>query len=171
MAEFKKGDKVFVKPGEVSRYGWAPKDYTTPLIVSYEQHDGLVAVLAGVLEYSFRPGQLTHALDPSKVKAGDTVTLERDGGRLPDQEVVVVTSTEQGWIILILKGAVEVRVTGPDPWRLTAHTPAPEPEPYTPTREQVRQAYVDGRSDTGLITESEAGAEFDRWFDSLGLNR
>jgi hypothetical protein len=73
MTEFKKGDKVLVKPGEVSRYGWAPKDYTTPLTVSYEQHDGYVAVLAGVLEYLFRPEQLTPAPDPSKFKKGDRV--------------------------------------------------------------------------------------------------
>jgi hypothetical protein len=73
MTEFKKGDKVFVKPGEVSRYGWTPKDYTTPLTVSYEQHDGYVAVLAGVLEYLFRPEQLTPAPDPSKFKKGDRV--------------------------------------------------------------------------------------------------
>lgn len=106
-------------------------------------------------------------LDPAKVKPGDTVTLERDGGRLPDQEVVVVTSTEQGWIILILKGAVEVRVTGPDPWLITDHQPAPEPEPYTPGSESVRRAYVDARMDADIIGEEEAGAEFDRWMAAL----
>lgn len=68
-------------------------------------------------------------LDPSKVKAGDTVTLERDGGRLPDQEVVTPSVTMSGRTTLILKGGIEVIVTGPDAWTLTAHQPAPEPEP------------------------------------------
>lgn len=73
-------------------------------------------------------------LDPSKVKAGDTVTVERDGGRLPDQEVMVVGESGMGYTTVILRGGVQVYITGPDAWTLTDHQPAPEPKPQPPTR-------------------------------------
>src|SRR5690606_32458654 len=129
MTEFKIGDKVLVKPGEVSRYGWAPKDYTTPLTVSYVQH-GLVAVLDDALEYSFRPEQLTPApLDPSKVKPGDTVTLSRG-----KSSVTAEVTHVQSFIHLEhlgrfrVKGLSSDRTSGYAEYTLTDHQPAPAPE-------------------------------------------
>jgi hypothetical protein len=118
-------------------------------------------------------------LDPSKVKAGDTVTLENGQtavrGPVIGIDTAVHTNIVSGFSIegvgwrYFIPDVLAQQDTGV--WTLTDHQPAPEPEPYTPTREQIRQAYVDARGDADLITESEAGAEFDRWLDSLGLTR
>jgi hypothetical protein len=128
MTEFKIGDKVLVKPGEVSLTGWTPEDYTTPLPVTHVDDYGRVVSLAGVLEYSFRPEQLTPApLDPSKVKPGDTVTLTVDP---PDTHPAFTVAGETHTL-----GGSAVYVGGwrvddlPDYVTLTAHQPAPEPEP------------------------------------------
>jgi hypothetical protein len=153
-------------------------------------------------------------LDPSKVKAGDTVTVKAVD---PESPFVMSGLVEKAEDATPENGATAAHLTI---WgrvytvgrmlTLTSHQPAPEPEPvderidaweriaghpvfspaydgdgplidsmiavldriapepapYTPTREQIRQAYVDARVDTDLITESEAGAEFDRWLDS-----
>lgn len=133
--QFKKGDKVTVREGATSIGGHKtdPKEVRTVRTVWSGGRVGLTPVRTGAPGNVFEPEDLVPyvkapvLMHPAAVKPGDTVRLERDGGRLPDQEVVVVTATEQGWIILILKGAVEVRVTGPDPWLITDHTPAPEP--------------------------------------------
>jgi hypothetical protein len=118
-------------------------------------------------------------LDPAKVavtlKGGDYIEAESDGAKIGGK---VSHVTERGLVAIEHLGEFAIHhITAsptPDGYRmfvLTAHQPAPEPEPYTPTPERVRQAYVDARGDADLITESEAGAEFDRWLDSLGLNR
>jgi hypothetical protein len=135
MTEFNKGDRIiFVRDdvyygikmpkGTLATYDDDSPTHGTPSVVL----DTGERVAAWRSRIAPAEPETPAPLDPSKVKPGDTVTLERDGGRLPDQEVVVVTSTERGWIIFILKGAVEVRVTGPDPWLITAHQPATEPE-------------------------------------------
>jgi hypothetical protein len=135
MTEFKIGDKVLVKPGEVSLTGWTPEDYTTPLPVTHVDDYGRVVSLAGVLEYSFRPEQLTPApLDPSKVKPGDTVTLES----VLEAPFKVTGVVEKIDITLFDADglAVAFNVMIWSRWftvginlRLTAHQPAPEPEP------------------------------------------
>jgi hypothetical protein len=135
MTEFKIGDKVLVKPGEVSLTGWTPEDYTTPLPVTHVDDYGRVVSLAGVLEYSFRPEQLTPApLDPSKVKPGDTVTLES----VLEAPFKVTGVVEKIDITLFDADglAVAFNVMIWSRWftvginlRLTDHQPAPEPEP------------------------------------------
>ena len=68
MTEFKNGDLVLVKPGASSRYGWVPKDDTTPLPVVRIEHDYRVFVRSpwDHIEYGFPPDGLTPApLDPS----------------------------------------------------------------------------------------------------------
>jgi hypothetical protein len=120
-------------------------------------------------------------LDPKDVKPGDTVTVRVEpnpdtGWGTLDHGPEAIEVTGKVWLDSgdnphgpVAK--VGVHALGLPNVTLTAHQPAPEPEPYTPPREQIRQAYVDARVDTDLITESEAGAEFDRWLDSLGLTR
>jgi hypothetical protein len=110
-------------------------------------------------------------LDPAKVKAGDTVTLEKGTAKHVDLVADVDRYQDGDYRFKSTTSPTHVYRVGDGAWTLTDHQPAPEPEPYTPTREQIRQAYVDARGDADLITESEAGAEFDRWLDSLGLTR
>lgn len=68
-------------------------------------------------------------MDIRDVKAGDTVTLERDGGRLPDQDVRAISTGANGRRALVLAGGIAIVVEGPDAWTITDHQPAPEPEP------------------------------------------
>lgn len=88
-------------------------------------------------------------LDPSKVKAGDTVTLEKDGALVRD---VVIEAKSRG-----VGQFVFYTAENPDPlipgtyylvnhgaWTLTDHQPAPEPEPELPTA-------------PGSLIKSEAG--------------
>lgn len=69
-------------------------------------------------------------LDPSKVKAGDTVTLEREDGTLIrakvfDVDPVVVNPPER---TLRLYGIPDWVLIGKDSYALTDHQPAPKPE-------------------------------------------
>jgi hypothetical protein len=102
-------------------------------------------------------------LDPSKVKPGDTVAVrvEEEYAHTPHPAYTISDTTAYGDPVM-----VGPFVLDQEHITLLDHQPAPEAEPYTPTREQIRQAYVDARVDTDLTTESEAGAEFDRWLDS-----
>jgi hypothetical protein len=106
-------------------------------------------------------------LDPSKVKPGDTVTLRIEQGGNPALTLSGKTHTPATGYGVYLGGWRIDRL--PDYATLTAHQPAPEPEPevYTPDSERVRRAYVDARMDADIIGEEEAGAEFDRWKASL----
>lgn len=72
-------------------------------------------------------------LDPSKVKAGDTVTLEREDGTLIrakvfDVDPVVVNPPER---TLRLYGIPDWVLIGKDSYALTDHQPAPKPQPPT----------------------------------------
>lgn len=64
-------------------------------------------------------------LDPSKVKAGDTVTLTFRTASITD--TVSHTPAAEGHINL--KHAGTFPIGGGSVWTLTAHQPAPEPEP------------------------------------------
>ena len=72
-------------------------------------------------------------LDPSKVKAGDTVTLERDGGQVRGEmrAVTFAQNHQRAWII---QGGLQVQIEGPNAWTLTGHQPShlmtePQPRP------------------------------------------
>lgn len=69
-------------------------------------------------------------LDPSKVKAGDTVTLE-SGTALVRDVVSAVTKFDDGsgYQFLSSEPPTSYRRVGPTAWTLTDHQPAPEPEP------------------------------------------
>lgn len=74
-------------------------------------------------------------LDPSKVKVGDTVTLEKASAKHIDivERVAHLTTVEDGdrspfWEV-VTRSLGLVYTVGPDHWTLTAHQPAPEPEP------------------------------------------
>jgi len=116
-------------------------------------------------------------LDPKAVKPGDTATVTDGKAIITGVVDSVRERAAQLWFRFRFGEQADAYFEVPlsdrfgEAFNLTAHQPAPEPKPYTPTREQIRQAYVDARGDADLITESEAGAEFDRWLDSLGLNR
>jgi hypothetical protein len=88
-------------------------------------------------------------LDPSKVKAGDTVTLTR--GKQVVTDIVVrldsVTPPEGGFSIILEETSYQYLThTG---WTLTAHQPAPKPE-RTPA--QFGHALVDGQPVHGFRT-------------------
>ena len=116
-------------------------------------------------------------LDPKAVKPGDTATVTDGKAIITGVVDSVRERAAQLWFRFRFGEQADAYFEVPlsdrfgEAFNLTAHQPAPEPKPYTPTREQIRQAYVDARGDADLITESEAGAEFDRWLDSLGLTR
>lgn len=72
------------------------------------------------------PGACPRApLDPSKVKAGDTVTIVGDAAKVEGE--VHAVFMEDALVFEI--GYSHFKVTGADAWTLTAHQPAPEPEP------------------------------------------
>lgn len=131
MSAFTEGQEVTVT-GDTQDYGHGFRAGATATVVSvdgspstYVEVDGTEAWVANLDLEAATPAPF----DPSKVKAGDTVTLERDRGRLPDQVVATRSMTSGGCSTLILEGGIEVKVTGPDAWTLTDHQPAPEPEP------------------------------------------
>ena len=131
MTEFKKGDPVVTAPGVTrSLVGTPFPERSTGVIDNVDRVDlGVVLDDVGFVALGFDQVERVPApLDLSKVKAGDTVTLERDGGRLPGQEVMVVSESGTGYTTVILRGGLQVYITGPDAWTLTAHQPAPEPE-------------------------------------------
>lgn len=66
-------------------------------------------------------------LDPRKVKAGDTVTLVGTKAKIEGEVEDVQKDTDA--LVIIQIDNLRFRVTGDDAWLLTAHQPAPEPEP------------------------------------------
>jgi len=73
-------------------------------------------------------------LDPSKVKAGDTVTLERESEGLSKVEGTVQSLHRSAARLahgLMIRN-IDQYVFWTDEWTLTAHQPAPEPEPEWP---------------------------------------
>jgi hypothetical protein len=153
MTEFKIGDKVLVKPGEVSLTGWTPEDYTTPLPVTHVDDYGRVVSLAGVLEYSFRPEQLTPALDPSKVKAGDTVTvrIEEEYAHTRHPAYTISDTTAYGDPVM-----VGPFVLDQEHITLLDHQPAPEPEPEW----KPGTVYTDAAGTRFWAVNSEHGVMF-----------
>lgn len=97
-------------------------------------------------------------LDPSKVKAGDTVTLQGDRA-LVEGEVQAVDKHMRTDLVIKVHHSW-FRIEGDDAWTLTAHQPAPKPEwalgtlaDITAGGNQVRairQAFPD--SDAGWVT-------------------
>lgn len=151
--QFSEGDKVTVREGARSLQGIRPDPNEVRTVMGAdpeEEYDVLLSEsVHGYMGRWFKSEDLIpriaplatdssvaaaddgspSSIDPSKVKPGDTATLERDRGRLPDQVVAARSMTSGGCSTLILEGGIEVKVTGPDAWTITAHQPAPEPEP------------------------------------------
>lgn len=112
----------------------------------------------------------TTQLDPSKVKAGDTVTLTLGKAILTDEVRVLRPSHDsRQWRAFELsqdqKGesprAVKLDPTADiDAWTLTGHQPAPEPEPELPTRGTFGWAdTVDGRRH-GFVVGGTNGSDY-----------
>lgn len=77
-------------------------------------------------------------LDRSKVKAGDTVTLEMEGGRkvtAPVSERTVPGKTKGTWFLDVYSDGSPVSFSAVH-WTLTAHQTAPEPEPEWTSEER-----------------------------------
>lgn len=94
-------------------------------------------------------------LDPSKVKAGDTVTLERDGVTVAGPvESIGIRPPERPEFKLADSRSYDL--DGYEPWTLTAHQPAPEPEPeWKPGT--VAEGTVNGTIVRGLIGRDDNG--------------
>src|SRR5690606_7898244 len=100
-----------------------------------QAEDSLFASANRSLAAALRTGPLTAPLDPSKVKAGDTVTLSLEGAHVTD----VVASWERNPASDHYRAylthdpdpfdAKPFRLVGSTAYTLTAHQPAPEPEP------------------------------------------
>lgn len=67
------------------------------------------------------------ALDPTAVRAGDTVTLVGTKAKIEGEVEDVQKDTAD--LVIIQIDNLRFRVTGADAWTLTDHQPAPEPEP------------------------------------------
>jgi len=136
--EFKKGDRVLVKPGQIWQWNNAlPND--PALVVTKTEGDSVHYRYESIEGEHRRDTELfterahlvtdtTPApLDPSKVKPGDTVTLTVDP---PDTHPAFTVAGETHSL-----GGSAVYVGGwrvddlPDYVTLTDHQPAPEPEP------------------------------------------
>jgi hypothetical protein len=71
----------------------------------------------------------TEKIDPTAVKAGDTVTLEADGGRkvtAPVSEHTLPGKTQGTWFLDVHTDGEPVSFSKHH-WTLTDHQPAPEP--------------------------------------------
>jgi hypothetical protein len=68
-------------------------------------------------------------LDPSKVKAGDTVTLEKGTAKHVDLVADVDRYQDGDYRFKSTTSPTHVYRVGDGAWTLTAHQPAPEPEP------------------------------------------
>lgn len=130
---FKKGDKVTVREGATSIRGHKrdPKEVRTVRAVWPDGRVGLHSTGGGTPGNVFEPVDLvpyveSPALDPSKVKAGDTVTVHVVTIDSPAYDVS--GETYMLGHALAVGGHV---LTGPGV-TLTAHQPAPEPEPELP---------------------------------------
>jgi hypothetical protein len=134
MAEFKKGDRVvFTKDDD-----WLVRD-------------GLALMPKGTLgTYDDAPGNAA-ALDPAWVFPGDTVTLEKDGGKY-EGAVAALTTDGMGRLMWVVMGGIQFHMEGPDAWALTAHQPAPEPEPEWKPGTFVSGEF-EGRRGQGVVTE------------------
>lgn len=100
-------------------------------------------------------------LDPSKVKAGDTVTLE-SGTALVRDVVIEVKSRGVGQFVFYTAENPDPLIPGTyylvnqGAWTLTDHQPAPEPEPeYEP-----RKVYEHPNGDRLWSVNSERGVQF-----------
>lgn len=146
MSEFKPGDEVQF----VTDDSWKDRDVeegTRATFIRYGERPGqsgglpLVALEDGfeflcwddVLEPYKEPTPAP--LDPSKVKAGDTVTLERESKGLSKVDGTVVDVHHDGSTggIGVMINNITQYVFWLNEWTLTAHQPAPEPEPELPT--------------------------------------
>lgn len=139
MTEFKEGDKVTVREGAVSLFGHRPDPNEVRTVNGPAASAGYIALKpsrSSAQANIFRAADLVpHVetpapLDPSKVKAGDTVTLSRG-----TSSVIAKVTHVQDFIHLEhlgrfrVKGLSSARTGGYAEYTLIAHTPAPEPEP------------------------------------------
>lgn len=131
MAKFKKGDKVTVREGATSATGHTrdPKEVRTVVDADMWDNGEVQLNSNGKGGNIFRGADLIAVpveLDPSKVKAGDTVTVTSTttaGAPYEISGVVWEPSHSPGVLWL---GPVSLNATS---LTLTAHQPAPEPEP------------------------------------------
>lgn len=104
-------------------------------------------------------------IDPAKVKAGDTVTLERDTALARDI-VERIEPYPQGGYSIVLRETTPayLTVTG---WLVTDHQPAPKPEWKPGT---TGTGTVNGESVRGLVgrTDDGEGPMFSYWNDFAG---
>lgn len=108
-------------------------------------------------------------LDPTKVKAGDTVTLERNKARVTD----TVSATDHsdmggvGPLIRLYETGDWFRLTDVDAWTLTNHQPAPDPEPeWKPGTRGT--GTINGRKVGGFISEFNSVIGFYYWNEFAG---
>ena len=69
----------------------------------------------------------TPTIDPNTIKAGDTVTLQGEKASVSGEVQAVELRTDVGRVVKLHRSWF--RIDGPSAWTLTAHQPAPEPEP------------------------------------------
>jgi hypothetical protein len=143
MTEFKTGDRVekvaphnairdgennpngpdtFAREAAMGALGTVIRSAATHLYVKWD--NGKTSCVPREVVAPTRP-------DPSKVKPGDTVTLESDGGRkvtAPVSEHTLPGKAQGTWFLDVHPDDGPVSFSAAH-WTLTDHQPAPEPEP------------------------------------------
>jgi hypothetical protein len=155
MTEFKKGDRiVFTKADAWGKRGERVR-MPKGTLGTYDDADGgaapWVRLDTGERVRAWVDALAPAALDPAWVFPGDTVTLEKDGGKY-EGAVAALTADGMGRLMWVVMGGIQFHMEGPDAWALTAHQPAPEPEPEWKPGTFVSGEF-EGRRGQGVVTE------------------